>query len=220
MALEVLESGGAQLLDVVGVDLDDEATRRRDEPTTAVQQGARVPSDTDVAVDEQKGLPASLGRQTVEDRSAECEPAQGTGQRDRARCDVDPEGEDSPAEEFSAQTAWPAADVEDGTDAAFQHGFVGDCGPCVPAVDRHPDTVPARQPQVHRPAGRSQSQRVRILLVVVQLVLVNGHGVAPRPAAGWLSSPRPVRRARRSLSVKATAEAAKSTPVIASHRPR
>lgn len=75
VALEVLEPHRAQLLDVIGVDLDDEASRRGHESTTAVQQAARVASDADVAVDEQNRLPATLGRQTVEDRPAQCEPA-------------------------------------------------------------------------------------------------------------------------------------------------
>ena len=62
VAMAVFEPGGAALVDVIGVDLDEEGTRRGGELDAAVQQGVRVTADADVAVREQDGLPVSLGR--------------------------------------------------------------------------------------------------------------------------------------------------------------
>lgn len=124
------------------------------------------------------------------------------------------------AQRCPAHAARAAADIEEGTDAAFQHCLVGCRGLLVPPVDRHTDSAPVGQPWVHRFSAGSQGECVRILIGVVQLVLVRRHGAAPCPAAGRLSLPWPARRTRRNLIAKASAEAAKSTPVIASHRPR
>ncbi|MCQ4079255.1 hypothetical protein NGB36_01165 [Streptomyces sp. RB6PN25] len=61
--MSVFEPGDAELLDVVGVDLDDQDTRRGDGLGAAAKQGTGVAADADVAVGEQEGLPASLGEQ-------------------------------------------------------------------------------------------------------------------------------------------------------------
>ncbi|WP_220296205.1 hypothetical protein [Streptomyces sp. MBT84] len=119
--MNVFELSGAAFLDIVGVDFDEEKARRSGELDTAAQQGARVAADSDVAVDQQNGPPSSLGWQSVEHRSAQCDSAESDGMGRRAGGYVDAECENSTAQECSAQPARSAADVENGADAAIEH---------------------------------------------------------------------------------------------------
>lgn len=62
VAVDVFEPGGAELLDIGGVEFDEEKTRRAGELDTAAQRGTRVATDADAVVGEQDGPPGSLGR--------------------------------------------------------------------------------------------------------------------------------------------------------------
>lgn len=100
---------------VIGVEFDDEPPRLGEHLAAACQQGCDVSPDADIAVEEQRGAPEPLRRNTVEHLAERDGQTVTASQRDDLGRDIQAEGHETVLARRPHHPAGTASDVEHGT---------------------------------------------------------------------------------------------------------